>query len=298
MGAAAQNTLAAPVTLQGVGLHSGIDCRITVSPADPGEGVLFERTDLLNGARQHRFIKISPDRVTATSLGTTISNQHGVSVATIEHLMAGLALCGVDNAIIQVSGPEIPICDGSAYEFVAAFEGVGIKSQASTRRPISVNRSIAVTDDDRQLTIEPLDYLRLDVAIDFDDCAIGRQSLTVSTENAEDCKRLAASRTFCRLRDVEAMRSAGLIKGGSLENSIVVDGDQLLNGAQLRDDHEFALHKALDLIGDLYLLGGPIQGHIIAHKPGHDINNRFAREIARVTAFDAETVISPVAASA
>ena len=279
MGATKQHTLSGPVRFEGVGLHSGVIAKLLLKPAPPDHGIVFKRCDALNGHADTPFVTAGSGSVVGVRLGTTIANPRGVSVATIEHLMAALSLCRVDNVLIEIDGPETPILDGSSAPFVAAIRKTGVVAQKAERRIFEVDDEVSVTEGDRSISVTPLDHLRLDVEIDFDDCVIGRQSLSVRIDDACDCERLAVSRTFCRLRDVEKMRNAGLIRGGSLENSIVVDGDRLLNGEALRDPNEFALHKALDLIGDLYLLGGPLVGHIRAVRPGHDLNVRFAREL-------------------
>jgi len=290
MGAIRQQTLARSVAFAGVGLHSGLESRIVLRPAGTGCGVVFQRCDDLdcddldcdglNGVSHDRHIVAAPGNVAYTQLATTVSNNQGVSVATIEHLMAALALCRIDNVSIDVFGREIPILDGSAAPFVEAIRAAGALVQDAPRRVFVIRERLCVEDGDRSISVEPLDHLRLDVAIDFEDCVIGRQSLSVRLDDVRDQERLAQSRTFCRLHEVEKMRTAGLIRGGSLENSIVIDGDRMLNGEALRDPEEFALHKALDLIGDLSLLGGQVIGHIRANKPGHDLNNRFARALA------------------
>ncbi len=280
MQAEKQHTLSRAVEFAGVGLHSGEQTRICLHPANPGHGVIFRRQDLEPGPDTDNFIAATPSNVAFTQLGTTISNVSGVSVSTIEHLMAALALCNIDNVLIDVFGAEIPILDGSAAPFVEKIRAAGSEMQAALRQTIEITEPFFVEDGDRMISIEPLDHWRLDIAIEFEDCLIGRQSLTARLDDINDLERLASSRTFCRLHEIEQMRAAGLIRGGSLDCAIVVDGERILNSETLRDPNEFALHKALDLIGDLYLLGGPIKGHIHANKPGHDLNTKFARALA------------------
>lgn len=195
--------------------------------------------------------------------------------------MAAFALCSIDNALVEVSGPEVPILDGSSALFVDEFRSAGVREQQSPRAEIIIDEPIRVESDDRFLQIDPADEFSLDISIEFEDCMIGRQSISLHIGEQFDQDRLAKSRTFCRLHEVECLRRSGLIRGGSLENSIVVDGSRLLNEERLRDPHEFALHKALDLIGDLYLLGAPVRGAIRAEKPGHDLNVRAAQALAR-----------------
>lgn len=278
-----QTTLRESVEFSGVGLHSGAACRIVVHPARENAGIVFCRSDLAarNGSDNRSYlIPAAAEQVIRAHHGTTLGNDHGVSVATVEHLMAAFALCSIDNARIDVHGPEIPILDGSSARFVDEFRNAGVVRQRSARRQTVIDEPVLVRSGDRFIEIAPAEEFRLDISIEFEDCMIGRQSILLHIGEPLDQDRLAKSRTFCRLREVESLRRSGLIRGGSLENSIVVDGPNLLNAGQLRDPHEFALHKALDLIGDLYLLGGPVRGAIRAEKPGHDLNVRAALALA------------------
>ncbi len=300
MGAATQTTVKAPAQFAGVGLHSGSECRISILPAPTGAGIVFRRCDIDPGAADSRLSTLihgSPDNVAGCDHGTRLANGYGASVSTVEHLMAALALLSLDNAIVEVDGPEIPIFDGSADHLVAGLKQAGVKTQDAERRPIVIGEPIRVDDGDRYIEFTPGDTSAIDIDIDFGDCLIGRQSLSVDLSNPADRDRLAASRTFCRLYEVDGLRRAGLIRGGSLENSLVVDGHDLLNDQALRDPHEFVLHKALDLIGDLYLLGRPIRGAIRAVKPGHDLNVRAAIAVAQSISAEAQEA-SPLAATA
>jgi UDP-3-O-[3-hydroxymyristoyl] N-acetylglucosamine deacetylase len=195
--------------------------------------------------------------------------------------MAALAIARIDNAVIDVFGPEIPILDGSAAPFLSGLEDAGRRSQNARRDDHVVREGFGIRDGEREISFEPSDHFSLYVEIDFEDCLIGRQTRSISLSDADEIAKLASARTFCRLHEVDVLRRAGLIQGGSLENSIVVDGERLLNGAGLRDPNEFVLHKALDLIGDLYLLGMPIRAAIRAVRPGHDINCRAALALSR-----------------
>ena len=278
MGAQKQTTLKAPVQISGIGLHTGEECRLVINPRSENSGISFIRVGV--GGTQSPLINADPVNVVRACHGTTLANTDGVSIATVEHVMAALAICSIDNAIIEVSGPEIPILDGSAAPFVEHIRHAGVVTQSATREVIVVESSIAVVDGDRSIEIEPSEKFQLSVEIDFEDCLIGRQSMSIGFDDVELMEQLARSRTFCRLYEVEALRAQNLIRGGSLENSIVVDGSKMLNNDNLRDPNEFVLHKALDLIGDLYLLGAPIQGRIRANKPGHDLNTRAALAIS------------------
>lgn len=279
-----QATLQESVEFSGVGLHSGDACRIIVRPAAEDDAIVFRRCDLAarnGGDKRSYLISATPENVTRAHHGTTLGNAQGASVATVEHLMAAFALCSIDNALVEVFGPEIPILDGSSALFVSAFRKAGVKRQRAPRREIAIDDPVRVEAGDRYIQIDPADAFSLSISIEFEDCLIGRQSISLQFDESLDEERLAKSRTFCRLHEVESLRQSGLIRGGSLENSIVVDGSRVVNAEQLRDPHEFALHKALDLIGDLYLLGAPICGAIRAEKPGHDLNVRAALAAAR-----------------
>ncbi|WP_428408010.1 UDP-3-O-acyl-N-acetylglucosamine deacetylase [Hyphococcus sp.] len=271
--AAFQRTLKTVVEFAGVGLHSGEACRVVLHPAGTDEGIRFVRADLPS---PDNVIAAIPENVACANHGTTLTNEAGASVATVEHLMAALALTGVDNVTATVTGPELPILDGSAAPFVSAIAEAGLQKLAGRREPIVIADPERISDRGRSITVEPFAGRIVEVDIDFGDCLIGRQSLTLDLDDSSVIARLASARTFCRLNEVEALRAAGLIRGGALSNGIVVDGDRLLNEEPLRDACEFALHKALDLIGDLYLLGRPLVGRIKAVKPGHDLNTRAA----------------------
>ena len=277
MGAMLQQTLRRPVKFAGVGLHSGQDCAVTVQPAPANTGVIFYRTDLQNC---DQAVPAHPDNVLGTRHGTALANAAGVTVSTVEHLMAALRLSGVDNAAIDVFGPEAPILDGSSAEFVDSFRQAGVDLQSAPRLTFTPLKTTKVVDGDRFIEVRPSERRTLEIEIDFGDCMIGRQSLRLDLDDPADRERLVGARTFCRLEEIEPLRAAGLIRGGSLDNSIVVNGDRLVNKDALRDQQEFALHKALDLIGDLYLLGAPLGGAIRAVKPGHDLNVRMAQTLA------------------
>ena len=265
---------------EGVGLHSGEPCLAVVKPAPANAGILFIRIDNEDDTFRST-IAASPENVVRSDHGTTLGNAFGASIATVEHILAALAIMQIDNAFIEVTGPEIPILDGSAAPFLEGLEAADRRIQPTRRAYCDVAETIEVSDSDRAIIIAPDDHFSLKVDIDFEDCLIGRQSLSITLNDAEEIARIASARTFCRLYEVDALRRAGLIRGGSLENSLVVDGERLLNGAGLRDPHEFVLHKALDLLGDLYLLGMPIRGAVHAVRPGHDINCRAALALYR-----------------
>lgn len=285
-------TLKSSAQCSGVGLHTGKIVKMTILPAAAGTGVIFRRLDLLTcnsleaqaESLAQVSIKADPANVCATQRGTTMVNENGVEISTVEHLMAAFAGYGVDNAIVEVDGPELPIMDGSSAPFVALIEDAGLRSLNSPRLALRVTEKIAVQDGDRWAYILPLSEgdepaCEIDVLVDFNDPAIGKQraSFTVSPDVFR--KDVAAARTFCYLSDVEAMRARGLALGGSHDNAIVVNNGQIENEGGLRFSNEFALHKALDLVGDLYLIGRPLLGRVTAYKPGHDMNTRLAQAI-------------------
>lgn len=267
-----QTTLARPTVLDGVGLHTGKACSVTLAPAPEHYGIRFECAD---GAE----IVADAEHVFDTKLGTSIRNRHGRIVRTIEHLMAAASISGVDNLRIKIEGEELPILDGSAAPFVAAMGDAGVAMQDAWRRAFEIMAPHEISDGPRWIRATPFEGRSVSAMIEFDDAAIGRQSASIDLGDASARRRLAGARTFCRLADVNAMRAMGLSLGGSLENAIVVDGARVLNGEGLRDEEEFALHKVLDLVGDLALAGAPIFGRIEASRPGHDINVRFVASL-------------------
>lgn len=293
-----QTTLSKVAAATGMALHAGVETRIVMRPAAAGAGIIFRRMDLTTASGEPRpanetTIQARPQSVADAKLGVRLQNAMGVSVMTIEHLMAGFVLCGVDNALVEVYGPEIPAFDGSTAPIIALIEQAGVRPLAAAREAIEARAVVRIDDGDRFIEMSPAEGRHIEVSIDFEDAAIGRQTIAFSLEDGgAPVARLAAARTFCMLKDVEPMRAAGFGRGGSLDNSIVVDDGKVLNPCGLRDPQEYVLHKALDLIGDLGLLGAPIYGRIRAHKPGHDLNTRFARKVAGDLASFERRVIS------
>lgn len=280
-----QSTIDTEIAFNGVGLHTGEESSVVLRPASAGTGIVFRRRDLdgHDGGKTN-LIAAKPGNVIACDHGTTLANEAGVSVATVEHLMAAFALARVDNVLVDLNGPEIPIFDGSAAPYIERLQAGGLRRQTALRRAIMLDTPLRIDDGDRFIEFLPALRPSIAIEIDFGDCLIGRQSLRLDLENDEDVERIASARTFCRLNEIDGLREAGLIRGGSLKNALVVDGERLLNEEALRDPQEFALHKALDLLGDLYLLGRPICAAIRAHKPGHGLNVRAGAALARVAA--------------
>lgn len=270
-----QQTLAHPNRCSGIALHCGLPVEMTLRPAEVGTGIVFRRTDLTGEAA---LVAARWDAVADTRLCTTLCNGYGVRVSTVEHVMAALAACEIDNAIIDLDGPEPPAMDGSAAPFVALIHEAGIARQSAPRNAIKVCRPVAVGDRDRFACLLPADELSVECEIDFDSAAISRQHYRyVASEDM--AREVAPARTFGLLRDVEKMQAAGLALGGSLDHAVVVDGDRILNRLGLRYHDEFARHKVLDAIGDLYLAGAPLVGRFRGYHSGHELNHAVLRAL-------------------
>jgi UDP-3-O-[3-hydroxymyristoyl] N-acetylglucosamine deacetylase len=272
-----QHTLAGPAVCAGVGVHSGRRARLAIRPAAPNTGIVFVRSDLNEADNR---IRVAPHAVARTQLNTEIANSSGVSLSTIEHLMAAFAALDVDNAIIEVDGPEVPIMDGSALPFVQLLDRAGRKTQDAPRAYIEVLETVEVTEGVKYAAIHPCDRFEIDVEINFTSAAIGRQRVELAVTERSFRDEMAAARTFGFVQEVEALRQAGLARGGSLENAIVLDGDAILNPEGLRMKDEFVRHKALDAIGDLYVLGAPLLGRFESRYGGHALNNKLVRALA------------------
>lgn len=267
---AVQTTINTSVTFEGKGLHLGEAACAVVHPAAADHGIVFRRTDLPAPTAD---VPALWDRVIVSPLNTRIENAAGVSVSTIEHIMAALAGCGIHNALIEVQGPEVPILDGSAAPFVKGLLQVGVKHLAGPLRVIEVVKSVAVSVGDASARLDPADTLHIDFEIEFTDRAIGHQEKTLNMSNGAFVRELCDSRTFCRSSDVEAMHAQGLALGGTLENAVVVDGAEVLSPGGLRHSDEAVRHKMLDALGDLYTAGAPILGRYTGQRAGHAVTN-------------------------
>ncbi len=271
-----QSTLKSKVSLTGAGLHSGRPARITLLPAQADFGIVFKRTDAVSG---DRLVPARWDATEHVPLCTRLVNADGVSVSTVEHVMAALAGLGVHNVLIEVSGPEVPILDGSAAPFVKAVLKVGLRRLDAPLMVLKVVKPVEVREGDAVARIEPADGLHIDFEIDFADVAIGRQSRSLNMANGAFVHELCDSRTFCRLSDVEYMQANGLALGGTMENAIVVDGAKVLSPGGLRHGDEPVRHKMLDALGDLALAGAPILGRYTGIRAGHTLTNRLLRAV-------------------
>ncbi len=276
MTAAKQTTLKTAISCNGIGLHSGEKASMTLRPAAPDTGILFERTDLSNGAR---LFPARYDYVADTFLCTTLKNASGATLATVEHVMAALSGCGIDNALVEVSGPELPIMDGSAEAFVFLIECAGIVETAAPRRAVRVLREVEVTDGDKRATLRPSRLRSIACEIVYDNARIARQraGFVMTSETFKD--EVARARTFGLMEEVDGLRANGLALGGSLDNAVVVNGDQVMNEGGLRFHNEFARHKVLDAVGDLALAGAPIIGAFEGYCSGHALNVRLLKAL-------------------
>jgi UDP-3-O-[3-hydroxymyristoyl] N-acetylglucosamine deacetylase len=267
-----QQTVAQPIRLDGVGLHHGQAARLLIEPAPPNSGLIFVREDL--GQRVPAWQQYRGGMVHASRLicGEAV-------IDTPEHLLAALYALGVDNALLRLDGPEVPILDGSSLPIAQAILHAGIQPQPASRGTIVVTESIRVGDEFRHLEIQPGDGFKLTAAIDFEHAELGYQELTVRLDQAEDfVLKLAPARTFALRRDVEKLRAMGLARGGSHDNAVLVD-DCGTGGQSLRFADEFVRHKLLDLVGDLALLGCPIRGRVVAWRSGHELHGRLVDAI-------------------
>lgn len=280
-GAGPQTTLRQAVQCTGIGLHCGRPVTLRLVPAAANTGIRFVRRDLVAAgiALPAATVAASWDRVSETVLCTTIANDDGASVATIEHLMAALAAAGVDNALVELDAPEPPAMDGSAAPYQFLIECAGVVALAQYRSLLRIVRPVRVEDGPKFAELQPAATAELDVEILFEHALIGRQRVQMNLTGARFKTELARARTFGFRHEVEYMQSRGLARGGSLDNAVVIDGDSIMNPDGLRFADEFARHKALDAVGDLYLAGGPILGRYVGHQPGHKLNNELLRAL-------------------
>ena len=266
-----QTTLRDRVSINGVGVHSAAPAQLTLHPADADSGVVFLRTGLPGG--RERLLEAKQANVTHTALCTMLGDASGASVATVEHLLAALSGLRVDNVLIEIDGPETPIMDGSAADFVSAIDSVGFAQQSRSRRHLKIVKPVRVDRDGGFAEFLPGERgLRLDVEIDFESPAIGRQRRVFDLEPATFRRDIARARTFGFVSDVKRLWEAGYARGSSLENSVAIDGDAVLNPEGLRYSDEFVRHKALDAVGDLSLAEAPIVGLYRTYRPGHSLN--------------------------
>lgn len=273
-----QTTIASSVQLTGIALHSGHDVTLTVHPAPADSGIVFVRVDL-EATGVEAVVRVCPEALIEANLCTRIGNAAGVTVSTIEHLMAALAGCGIHNARIALDGPEVPILDGSARPFVAAFIDAGVHRLPAPLSAIRVRRPLEVREGNAWARLEPASHLSIAFEIDFPDHAIGHQIKELRLSNGTFVRELSDSRTFCRQADVDLMRANGLALGGSYDNAVVVKGSDVLTPGGLRHADEPVRHKMLDAMGDLAVAGAPILGRYIGCRAGHTLTGRLVRKL-------------------
>ena len=271
-----QHTLKNSIYCSGTGLHSGARVALSLHPAKPDTGIVFRRADIGGPDAE---ISARYDQVSDTRLCTKVTNDAGISVSTVEHLMAALAGCQLDNVIVEINGPELPIMDGSAEPFVFLIDCAGVVAQDMPRRAIRILKPVAVTDGNSSARVEPWTGSTINIELEFESAVIGRRTMFFDMLSDSFRGELSRARTFGFLHEVEALQAAGLARGGSMENAVVISGDTVLNEGGLRFDDECARHKALDCVGDLYMAGAPIIGHFHGIRPGHAINNRLLRRL-------------------
>lgn len=287
-----QQTLKSAISCSGIGLHSGEKVSMTLHPADPGFGIVFRRTDV---AGEGVEIPAAHDSVVDTRLCTTIGAD-GKVIGTVEHLMAALAGAGIDNALVEVGGAEVPVMDGSAAPFMFLIDCAGVVKQDAPRKALRVLKAVSIVDGDKSATLDPANGFTVDFQIHFDNPVIGSQAMTVAMADGVFKDEISRARTFGFLHEAEALWAAGLAKGASLDNAVVVSGDKVMNEDGMRFEDECVRHKILDAVGDLYMAGAPILGRYEGVRASHALNNQLLRalfadpanfEIVDMTAADA-----------
>ena len=270
-----QKTIAKELKFEGIGLHTGETARIKICPANTDEGIIFLRTDLNSNNR----IVANFKNVSNAKLCTTLSNEFGVTVSTVEHLMAAFYILGIDNAVVEINKSEVPIMDGSSKDFIDLLNSVGLKHQSKKRKIIKITNKLEFEYNGKTISIEPNDEgLEVDFKLNYKNKLIGNQSNRIKFYK-DELKKIYSSRTFCLFEDIEKIKKNGLAKGGSLNNAIVVKDDKILNDGGLRNNKEFVNHKILDLAGDFMLSGYRVYGSVNCSEGGHQLTNLFLRKL-------------------
>ncbi len=273
-----QKTLSQKVSFQGIGLHSGKLSKLSIFPAKEDHGITFKRTDLVN----NNLIEAKFSNVVSAKLCTTLANDHNVKVSTVEHLLAALYICGIDNAAIEIDNEEVPIMDGSAKVFLDELRSIDIIEQSKKRNYLKVTKKMELFDGNRKISIEPCETFEVKFQLSYKNQVIGNQENIINFDK-DNLEEVYGSRTFCLFEDIEKIKKAGLAKGGSLENALVVNDAGVLNEGGLRNKKEFVNHKILDLAGDFVLSGYRILGRINCHQGGHELSNMFLRKLMHVS---------------
>ena len=269
-----QKTLSKKISFEGIGLHSGKASKITILPSKANEGIVFKRTDV----KKNNLVKACFKNVLSAQLCTTLENNHGVKVSTVEHLLAALYIFGVDNALIEINSDEVPIMDGSAKDFLNSLKSIELIEQSQKRKYIKILKKEELIDGPRKIYIEPSDSFKVDFKLNYENKIIGDQRNLVNFQK-DNLEEVTESRTFCLFEDVEKIKKFGLARGGSLDNAIVVDENKVLNKEGLRNEKEFVNHKILDCIGDLYTSGYRIVASIVCSQGGHYLTNQLLRKV-------------------
>jgi UDP-3-O-[3-hydroxymyristoyl] N-acetylglucosamine deacetylase len=269
-----QRTIKTPAVITGIGLHSGAKIKLCIRPASADNGIIFHRRE----KERVVAIKASADNVIDTRMATVLGRD-GLSVSTVEHLLAALSACGIDNLHIDIDGPEVPILDGSAAPFIKLIEEAGVEVMDASRRIIAIRKPISLIEGEKRISIIPSRFFRItfDIAFEHKAIALQQYSMKFSTDSFQ--RDIAPARTFGFLHEVEYLKANGLARGGSLDNAVVIDENGVMNPEGLRYQDEFVRHKILDAVGDFSLLGAPMLGHIRAFKAGHDLNAKMVTKI-------------------
>ena len=272
-----QTTIQNSIKFEGIGLHSGLNSEIKILPAEPNSGIVFKRVDLEN----NNFVEANYQNVTSAKLCTTLENAYGTKVSTVEHLLAALYIADIDNALVEINTAEVPIMDGSAKDFLEILKNTKIKILSEKRNFLEVLEKIELVDGERKISLEPNDKtLEVEFQLNYENKIIGKQKNIVNF-NKDKVDDVYISRTFCLYEDIEKIKNAGLARGGSLDNAVVVDKDKVLNQDGLRNDKEFVNHKILDLVGDFMLSGIRILGKVNCYQGGHKLTNMFLRKLLK-----------------
>jgi UDP-3-O-[3-hydroxymyristoyl] N-acetylglucosamine deacetylase len=270
-----QSTIANKVSFDGIGLHSGKRSNLAILPAKANDGIVFKRVDL----KKNNLVKANFKNVTSARLCTTLENNFGVKVSTVEHLLAALYISGIDNVLIEIDNEEVPIMDGSSKDFLDILEKTSLVEQSQKRKYLKILKKLELLDGSRKISIEPNESsLEVNFQLNYDNKLIGNQKNVIDFQK-NNLNEVINSRTFCLFEDIEKIKEIGLAKGGSLDNAVVVKNDEILNEGGLRNKKEFVNHKILDLAGDFLLSGHRIIGKVICHQGGHELTNLFLRKV-------------------
>ncbi len=274
-----QQTLNNSVSFNGVGLHNGKKCALKINPSENNSGIIFKRVDL----QENNLIVANYNNVTSAKLCTTLANEFGIKVSTVEHLLAALYIAEVDNAVIEIDNEEVPIMDGSAKPFLEAFLKAGTKQLNQERKYLKILKKFEFSDGERKISIEPSEKsFEVEFQLNYKNKIIGKQKNSINFLT-DDLEKVYESRTFCLFEDIEKIKKIGLAKGGSLNNAVVVEQDKVLNKEGLRNNNEFVNHKILDLVGDFLLSGYRVLGKVKCYQGGHHLSNMFLKDLMETT---------------